>query len=150
MLLFHVKDNRFACIVEQIVEIVPKIQLHPLPESPPYIAGVINYRGDTIPVVDLCQLLENDRCFDRLHTRIIVVQSKDHRYLLGVIAERVTEMLDIDPLKFRRSEIKFEKFPYLNGVYTERDLTICLFLIEEFIHDMKKHLFGGRNDQRIS
>ena len=38
---------------EHIAEIVPRVNLLHVPESPPHVLGVINWRGRVVPVVDV-------------------------------------------------------------------------------------------------
>jgi purine-binding chemotaxis protein CheW len=38
---------------EHIAEIVPRVKLEHVPDSPPQVLGVINWRGRVVPVVDV-------------------------------------------------------------------------------------------------
>ena len=94
LLLFEICNGRYALDTNQIIEIVPLVKLKKIPATPDYIAGLMNYRGDGIPVVDLCQLIDNHTYEDALSTRIIIikypVENKGYRSL-GLIANNVTE-----------------------------------------------------------
>lgn len=50
---FTLGDGRFCIPVEQILQILRLEGLMEIPKPPPYVEGVINLRGDIIPVVDL-------------------------------------------------------------------------------------------------
>lgn len=94
LLLFEICNGRFALDANQIIEIVPLVNLKKIPATPPYVAGLMNYRGNGIPVIDLCRLVENLPFEDALSTRIIIVQypGKDRTAKpLGLIANNVTE-----------------------------------------------------------
>ena len=94
LLLFEIGNGRYALETSQIIEIVPLVNLKKIPTTPAYVAGLMNYRGEGIPVIDLCQLVDNTPFEDALSTRIIIV-SYPIKNLgdqpLGLIANNVTE-----------------------------------------------------------
>ena len=73
MLLFHLENERYALESTQIIEVVPLIELKKQPHAPNYVSGVFNYRGQIVPVIDLCQLIQGKSCHTHLSTRIILV-----------------------------------------------------------------------------
>ena len=61
-----------------------------------YVAGVFRYRGQLVPVLDLCWLMHGQPCPARLSTRIVLVHSPDENglsHILGLMVERVTDTL---------------------------------------------------------
>jgi len=99
LLLFEICNGRYALDTNQIIEIVPLVKLNKIPATPDYVAGLMNYRGDGIPVVDLCQLVDNHPHEDAFSTRIIIVrypvENKGNRQL-GLIANNVTDTVRTD------------------------------------------------------
>ena len=73
LLTFTAGPNRYAIDVARIVEIVPRVELRPIPHAPAFLAGLLGYRGKVVPVIDLGLLLDAAPCRDRLSTRIILV-----------------------------------------------------------------------------
>ena len=76
LLTFRAAESLYAVDVARVVEVVPRIDLRRLPHAPAFLAGVFDYRGVVVPVVDLGILLGSDACADRLSTRIILVDSQ--------------------------------------------------------------------------
>jgi chemotaxis-related protein WspB len=94
LLLFEIGNGRYALDVNQIIEIVPLVKLKKIPTTPDYVAGLMNYRGEGSPVIDLCRLLEDSPFEDALSTRIMIIRYpvKDlGDKPLGLIANNVTE-----------------------------------------------------------
>ncbi len=121
MLLFHAGDNLYALDSSQVVEVIPMVVLRKIHHVPDYVAGVFNYRGTIVPVIDLCHLIQGTACRSRFSTRIIMVNytAKDggHRRL-GLMAERVTETLnrpDLDP----KNASKVNDVPYLGEIFMD-------------------------------
>ena len=94
LLLFEIDKGRYALDINQIIEIVPLVKLKKIPTTPDYVSGLMNYRGLGIPVIDLCQLIDNVSFEDALSTRIIIISypiKNEGNKPLGLIANNVTE-----------------------------------------------------------
>lgn len=76
LLTFRAAECLYAVDVSRVVEVVPRIDLRRLPHAPGFLAGVFDYRGLVVPVVDLGVLLGAETCANRLSTRIILVDSR--------------------------------------------------------------------------
>jgi chemotaxis-related protein WspB len=91
LIMCHCCANRYAIDSRHVSEVLPRANLHRLADSPPWLAGMLIYRGRTIPVVDLTQLTEGMPCPRRLSSRIVVLQTElggsPRRF--GILAERV-------------------------------------------------------------
>lgn len=112
LLLFETSDGRYALESEQIVEIIPLLQTKKIPGAPPYVAGIINYRGTPVPVFDLCSLAGAEPCRQYFSTRIILVLyplADDQVRLIGLIAERATDVVRCGEAEIRASGILLEK-----------------------------------------
>ena len=69
------------------------------------MAGLFNYRGAPVPVIDLSQLTLGRPAARRLSTRIVLVHYPDESggtHLLGLIAERATQTVRHEPSDFVR------------------------------------------------
>ena len=99
LLLFQLGPEQCALDVRQVVEVLALPELRPWPGAPPAVAGVLNYRGVQVPVVDLSQCALGRPALRRLSTRIILIRHSlapgDER-LVGLIAERATETMRQD------------------------------------------------------
>ncbi len=92
-LILSLGDQPCLLPTRDVVEVVPAVGLRSVIGAPDYLAGLLDYRGSVVPVVDLGLLAVGRRCQPRLSTRIILVrhaQAGGER-LLGLMAERVTE-----------------------------------------------------------
>ena len=92
LLTFRAAENLYAVNVAYVVEVVPRVDLRRMPHSPDFIAGLFDYRGTVVPVIDLGIRLGSEGCRDRLSTRIILVNSRrtDHDLQDGV-SDAVTQ-----------------------------------------------------------
>ncbi len=90
--------HKAALKAAEIVEIIPTVEIRPLPSAPSYIAGEINYRGSNITVIDLENLHNGGRCNDALSTRIVILQTGQN--IFGIMAQGVTDTLEINEDNF--------------------------------------------------
>ena len=121
-LLFQLGNDRYALEAGQVAEVLPLVSLKRIPQAPPAVAGVFDFRGEPVPVVDLSQLALGHPARYRLSTRIILAHYPDgnaDQRLLGLIAERVTETIRRDPLDFVASGVDLDAAPYLGPVATD-------------------------------
>jgi purine-binding chemotaxis protein CheW len=93
-----VAEERFAVPVERVREILQVQPVARMPNAPPYFLGMIDVRGQGVPVVDLRLKLGLDGGQDTENTRIIVLQVVvDGRDLtLGLRTDRVFEVTVLD------------------------------------------------------
>ncbi len=118
-LLFQLGEVRYALDARQIAAVLPLVGVVQIPQSPPAVAGILDYRGAPVPVIDLSQVLLGRPALRRLHTRIVLVHFPDDSgamHLLGLIAERATEALRREPTEFTASGVSA---PHLGPVATD-------------------------------
>jgi chemotaxis-related protein WspB len=107
-LLMQLDGDRYALDIRQVAKVLPLVDMRPLPHAPASVAGILNYGGAPVPVVDLSQLLLNRAAHRRLNTRIVLVHypgRDDSNHLLGLVAERAMEAVRREPTEFRASGI---------------------------------------------
>lgn len=118
MLLFYSGEARYAISGDVVVEVVPNVALSELPTAPEQVCGLLSYSGLSIPVIDFRMLMEGLHSSDVLSTRIILVKGNVQSYelLLGLRAEKVTEVFEAELVSFQSQGIACEKWPFLDGV----------------------------------
>lgn len=98
VLTFSIGPTRFVVDARRVCQVVPRVPLQAVPLSEPYVAGVLDFRGGVLAVVDLSARLFGTVCKESLSTRIIIVLIKhqDREVPLGIIAEQVTQLCRAD------------------------------------------------------
>ena len=125
VLTFRVAEVPYAVAVRRVVEVVPRVELRVLPHAPGHLVGLLRYRGGAVPVVDLGLLMGDAACRDRLDTRIILVDGGVHGRaglgFLGLVAERVDDVLAVDESRRAVVGLEIAEAPYLGAVYETDD-----------------------------
>jgi purine-binding chemotaxis protein CheW len=93
-----VGDERFAVPVERVREILQMQPIARMPNAPACFLGMIDVRGQGVPVVDLRLKLGLERGEDTETTRIIVLQVLvgGRELTLGLRTDRVFEVTALD------------------------------------------------------
>ena len=113
-LKFRIGSESYALNTTQIAEVLPLLEITPVPLAPVGVAGLINYRGRFVPVVDLSELMLGEPARPHISTRLILVRYGEH--LLGLIAEQATEMMQREAGSFADTGIASDAAPYLGPV----------------------------------
>lgn len=141
MLLFYVGDERYALESSQVIEIIPRVILRKQHHTPEHIAGLFNYRGKIVPVIDLCQLIQGLPCPSSLSSRIIMVNylGIDHTtHLLGLMAQRVTETLNKQATDLVATGLEMSEAPYLGEMIIDEQGMIQRLRLEYLLSDSQR------------
>jgi chemotaxis-related protein WspB len=118
-LLFQLGADRYALPAGEVTEVLPLVALKSLPGAPLGVAGLIDYRGTAVPVVDLSALTLGRPAAQRVSTRVLMVKyplARDETRLLGLIAEKATETMARQPEDFKPTGVTSESTRYLGPV----------------------------------
>lgn len=92
-LTFSLGEEEYGIEILKVREIIGMMPITSVPRTPDYVEGVLNLRGQVIPVIDLRRKFEMPAVEPSDETCIIVVQSGGVR--MGAIVDSVDEVLDI-------------------------------------------------------
>ena len=102
-LIFRMANEAYGISILKIKEIIGMLPITTVPQTPPFVKGVINLRGKVIPVIDLRLKFEMEGVDYTERTCIIVVEilGEESPILMGVVVDAVSEVLNI-----KRSDIE--------------------------------------------
>jgi purine-binding chemotaxis protein CheW len=93
LVVLRLQGIEHAVPVEDVVEVLRMVAITPLAEAPPWLCGVIDLRGQVIPVVDLRRRLGMPQRAHDLSTPILVVRARGTT--VGLVADEVVEVLTV-------------------------------------------------------
>lgn len=97
-LTFLLDDESYGINILKVEEIRGWEPVRDIPNTPPFIVGVLNLRGKAVPVVDLRIRfgLEQVEYTPRTVVIVLSVEANGEKHVIGVIADAVSEVLVID------------------------------------------------------
>ncbi len=93
LVTFHVGDEEFGVDILAVREINRMMEITRVPHAPVFVEGVINLRGQVIPVVDLRTRFQLDAVEHDKSTRIVVVELSEK--VVGFLVDSVSEVLRV-------------------------------------------------------
>lgn len=100
-LTFKLGDEVFAIEISKVREVLDFTTITKVPRTPDFMRGVINLRGNVVPVVDMRLKFGMTKTENTVNTCIIIVEiSLDgDTTILGALADSVQEVIELDPEK---------------------------------------------------
>lgn len=97
-LTFQLGDEVFALDVSRVREILEFTTITRVPKTPGYMKGVINLRGNVVPVVDMRLKLGLDETEKTVDTCIVVaeVSGEGENLVMGALVDSVQEVIEIE------------------------------------------------------
>ncbi|WP_027150235.1 chemotaxis protein CheW [Methylobacter tundripaludum] len=96
-LTFQAGNENLAISILDVKEIIEINTITDVPMTPDYIRGVINLRGNVVPVIDLSARLgrQSSEITKRSCIVLVQVEYKEDAQLLGMLVDAVDEILEI-------------------------------------------------------
>ncbi len=110
LVVFTLVDSLYGVEVDQVREITAMRDVSPVPNSPDYVLGVTNLRGQVTTVADLKSRLGSMSSGETgTNQRIIVVESQEAP--IGMVVDSAREVMrmpkgDIDPVLDNRKRVR--------------------------------------------
>ncbi len=96
-LTFSLAQEEYGLEILKVREINGYMDITAVPQTPHHVKGVINLRGQVIPVVDLRAKfgMETTEVTDQTCIIVVEITQKDHAFNTGIVVDRVQEVLEI-------------------------------------------------------
>ncbi|MCI1208195.1 MAG: chemotaxis protein CheW [Treponema sp.] len=109
-LSFTVDNEDYCMDILRVKELMGITKITPLPRTPEFIRGIINLRGQIIPVIDLRLKfgLEFREYTKRTSIIVVEVNYNEENMLMGLVVDSIQEVINIP-------DDKLSKIPYINA-----------------------------------
>jgi len=96
-LTFILAGEEYGIGILKIKEIIGMMTITTIPQTPPFVKGVINLRGKVIPVIDLRLKfgMEAMAYTDRTCIVVVEISAESGNVLVGIVVDTVSEVLNI-------------------------------------------------------
>ncbi len=118
-LVFSLGPDRYALPASAVREVLPLQRLKQIPETPSWVAGLLSYRGQVIPVLDLCQRVLGRAARQSINTRLVLTHYAPKK-TLGLILEQTNQVMRL-PLQAQRAMGLDAGGAYLGAVQAQGD-----------------------------
>lgn len=94
-LIFKLNVEEFGIDIQKITTIIEKdMSIARVPKTPDFMKGVINLRGEIIPVINLRKRFNQAEAEDTEATRVVIIKLDE--IAVGLIVDSVAEVIELD------------------------------------------------------
>ncbi|MGM0378267.1 MAG: chemotaxis protein CheW [Bacillota bacterium] len=134
--VFKISNESFALDVSNIGSISGINDITSAPDSPDYVEGVMNLRGDIIPVINLAKRFNIDSDVKIKDKRVIVIEIENK--LFGFLVDDASKAIQIDTkdIADTPSLIKGNDGDYIDGICkVDNDILLLINLEKVLSHE---------------
>jgi purine-binding chemotaxis protein CheW len=132
VVIFSVAGKDYGAPIGQIVEVLRMRTITPVPDTAPFIEGVICLRGTVLPLINLRKKLELEN-HPPESGRILLANLHDLR--IGILVERVREVAAIPDNAITQPDPMLQSADYLQGVAKWKGGLILLIDLELLVRN---------------
>jgi purine-binding chemotaxis protein CheW len=131
LLVFNLDEQRYALPLSDVERIVRAVEITPLPKAPEIVLGVINVRGQVIPVVNIRKRFRLPEREITLNDHLIIAQTS--RRAVALLADRAGHVLEVLENKIISAKKILPAMDYVEGVIKLEDGLILIHDLEKFL-----------------
>lgn len=94
LVLTRMGGRPVAVSCEYVVELIPRVEVDRVPDSPHNVIGVINLRGRVVPILDLRSKLSSKTPLPP-HQHFVIIRGRQDK-LLGLAVDEVRDVITVD------------------------------------------------------
>jgi purine-binding chemotaxis protein CheW len=131
IVIFELSGSEYGIPTESVREIVRLVEITPVPGSPDFVMGALDYRGTIAVVIDLAARLGLKSVVHNLNTQIIIIG--DDAGLTGLIVDRVADVISIEQSTIMRGRESTLPDDMTIGAYEDEERLVLLLDIDKVL-----------------
>jgi len=133
-LTFNLAGEEYGINITRVQEIKGWLPVTKLPNTPEYVSGVLNLRGNIVPIIDMrCRF--NLEKVDYSQNTVIIVLNVGASKNIGIIVDAVSDVLNVNQEDVKDAPDFGEniKVEMISGLTTSGDKLVMLLDIDKFL-----------------
>jgi|GEM_PF-2927794 len=141
--LFSLGEHLFAALVANVFELSLPPDVIMVPNTPQWMLGIANMRGEIISIVDLMGFLGKDQENIKRTSRMIIAQTKDRQLMVGLVVDSINgiKYFPTDEILSLQQKASGQAAAYLNGAFAHEDTTVAILDFEKLLQSPKMRQF---------
>jgi len=138
-LTFMMGNDEYGVDILAVQEIHCWVEPRPMPNTPEYIRGVIDWRGTIVPIIDLRVRFKYPESSYTSTTVVIILQTNvvdtDQECIIGIVVDAVADVYDVETGQLKNSPRLGSKIDtkYIKGMTKIKESMIIMLDIEKLI-----------------
>ena len=150
MISFNIGEEDYGVNIQTVKEVIRKREITRLPKTPAFVKGVINLRGDIIPIIDLRERFGMEQRESTDMTRVIVAEVDGRP--IGMVVDSVSHVIRIaqDQIEPPPEMVGGISEEYLKGVGKVGEQLIVLLNIDRILSATEKVELENIKEKAVS
>lgn len=138
LVVFRLADEFYGLDIGSVQEIITWQPVTRVPRTPVFVEGIINLRGNVIPVIDLRKRFELKQAQVAGETRIVVVEIGS--LVVGLVVDGVSEVLRVQAAQIEPPSVVITgiDMEFIRGVAKTDDRLIILLNADRVLVEKEK------------
>lgn len=153
LLTFSIKNEQYGISILKIREVIGMMNIIKTPKAPDFIKGIINLRGDIIPVMDLRTKFGMEQQEYDKETCIIIasILINNLTKLFGIIIDKVNEVITISNVDIENAPQYGPEDNVISGIGKVKGRVIIILDINKIIlsEDLSKAIEAFKKTQDL-
>ena len=132
-IVINIGDEQYGIDIKYVDNIVRMQNITRVPKVPSYLKGVINLRGEVIPVMSLRLKMDMEPDEITKNTRIIII--KINHEMIGIMVDSVKEVVNLDMSQMERVTFDNRDNNFVQGIGKQGDVLISLLDLNAVLAD---------------
>jgi purine-binding chemotaxis protein CheW len=151
-LSFIVCGELFAVNVSKVLEVLQEQNITKVPNAPNYIKGIINFRGEVVPVFESRNKFNlTERRNDESFVIIVLdLSSENDVFRIGAIVDKVKDVISISDEEIKPVPAMSKDFntDFLNGIFKQDDKFIMMLNVEKVFNNDEFNAIKVTSEQK--
>ncbi len=141
--LFSLGEQLFAAPVANVAELSLPPDFIMLPNTPQWLLGIANMRGEIISIVDIRGFLSLDQETIKKTSRMIIAQTLDRQMMVGLIVDRINGIhyFATDEILPFQQQAPGQAAAYVSGTCAHEDTAVAILDLEKLLQSPKMGQF---------
>lgn len=132
-IIFKISDQNYGINIRDVQEIILFKNSVELPNTPDFVEGVINLRGDIVSVISLANRIKRISNQDKEEQKIIL--TSDQLLKIGYLVDEVVGIISVDNNQISPTPpiVENNKDKYISGVINREDSIIMIIDVRKLL-----------------
>lgn len=131
LVLFALDEQRYALELASVERAVRVVDVTPLPKAPPIVLGIVNVKGNVVPVYDLRRRFRLPEREINLTDQLMIATTS--RQTVALLVDSVSGVVEIAEEEIAPAEKILPEIEYVRGVVKLQDGLVLIHDLDRFL-----------------
>ncbi len=132
--IFIIAEQRYATAVSAVEKVIRAVELNSIPQADDTICGLINMKGEIIPVMNIRKILHLPERKMGINDRIVFARTSARE--IAFVVDTVEDVVELSPTGMDNARQNFPEMEhFLEGIGRFKDNTVFIYNLDKLFSD---------------